>query len=69
MRATRVPGLRSASSSQGEGVGVLAERGGEPGQGPAAAGRPYLVFQPGHGGQTEPGLVCELFLGQAVLTA
>jgi hypothetical protein len=33
----------SGPSGQGEDGGVLAERGGEPGQGPAAAGRPDLA--------------------------
>jgi hypothetical protein len=62
------PRLRSGPSGQDE-DGVFTERGGEPGQGPATAGCPDLVFQPGHGGQAEPRLVGELFLGQAVLAA
>src|ERR1017187_8521 len=46
----------------GDGGGLFGERGGEAAQGVAAAGCPGLAFEPGHGGDANPGLVGELFL-------
>jgi hypothetical protein len=49
--------------------GIFAQGGGEAAEGAAAAGRGGLAFQPGHGGEADPGSVRELFLGQPVLAA
>jgi hypothetical protein len=48
---------------------VLAERGGEPGQGTGAAWRAVLALEPGHGGKAYAGLIGQLLLRQAVLAA
>lgn len=48
--------------------GVLAERGGEPRQGPAAARRLGLAFQPGHSSEAYAGAVGKLLLREAMPT-
>jgi hypothetical protein len=53
----------------GEGGGGLAQRGGQPGQGACAAAVLALAFEPGHGGQADPGFAGEFGWGQAVLAA
>jgi hypothetical protein len=60
--------LRSVGSGH-EGSGVLAEHGGESGQGAAPAGGAVLAFQPADGSHAYPGPVGQRFLGHAVLAA
>ena len=50
-----------------DGGGLLGERGGEPGQGLAAAWRLGLAFQPGHSSEAYPGAVGKLLLREAML--
>jgi hypothetical protein len=47
-----------------EASGVFAQGAGEAAEGAAAAGCGELAFQAPHGGQANPGLAGELFLGQ-----
>jgi hypothetical protein len=53
----------------GEAGGVFAEGASEAGEGAAAAGCGVLAFEAPHGGQADPGLAGELFLGQPVPAA
>ncbi len=52
-----------------EAGGLLAEDGGEPGEGPPPAGRVVAAFEPADGGGADSRPVGELVLGQAVLVA
>ena len=57
------------TTSGSEADGVFVQGGGEAAEGAAAAGGGGLAFQAPHGGQADPGLAGELFLGQPLLMA
>jgi hypothetical protein len=56
-----------AGPRKSDGRGVLAYGSGEAAEGPAAAGGVGLAFQPGDGGEADPGLISQFLLGQAAL--
>jgi hypothetical protein len=54
---------------EGEACGVFTQGAGEAAEGAAAAGCGGVAFQAADGGEADPGLVGELFLGQPALAA